>query len=87
MMYCTFNSVQNRKRMGEVEKKGKHTWAKRTLQLYFRHLLVFRHPPKNTEIRDDQDYPLNILDLQNILVDRVDDKVLKLITHREVEMR
>ena len=32
------------------------------------------------------EYPLNIIDLGGLLIDRVDDTVLKFVTHREVPM-
>lgn len=64
---------------GRCEKKAKTQWAPRFLRIYGKRLFIFRD-----EDSEKKEYPLNILDGANMLVERDGDCTLKMVTHREV---
>lgn len=63
---------------GLCQKKGKTKWATRYLRVYGKRVFVFR------EEAEEEAYPLNILDTQNMLIEWDGDCLLKVVTHREV---
>ena len=70
--------ISDRSMEGLCQKKGKTKWATRYLRVYGKRLFVFR------EEAEEEAYPLNILDTQNMLIEWDGDCLLKVVTHREV---
>ena len=70
--------ISDRSMEGLCQKKGKTKWATRYLRVYGKRLFVF------SEEAEEEAYPLNILDTQNMLIELDGDCLLKVVTHREV---
>lgn len=61
-----------------MPEEGENEVGNRYLRVYGKRVFVFR------EEAEEEAYPLNILDTQNMLIEWDGDCLLKVVTHREV---
>ena len=74
------HALSDRSLEGFCQKRGKRQWATRFLQVYGKRVFVFRE-----KVKEEEAYPLNILDTRNMLIEWDGDCLVKIVTRREVQ--
>jgi len=84
-MYVMNGKIPHREFESTAEKKGKHHWANRFLRLYGERLFIFRQPVDTSGRREGKvEFPINILELSCMLVERESPQIIRIVTHRNV---
>ena len=84
-MYVMNGRIPRRELESTAEKRGKHHWANRFLRLYGERLFIFRQPVDTSGRREGKlEFPINILELSCMLVERESPQTIRIVTHRNV---